>query len=81
MRMTKAAAAVAGAIIGSSIGLGVGIAHAEPPVDAGGPTLEAPANAPKKPAEFWQGHPMVWWDWGSGGHWGVWTNGQFLPFT
>jgi hypothetical protein len=24
---------------------------------------------------------LVWWDWGSGGHWGVWVNGEFLPFT
>ncbi|CDO08650.1 hypothetical protein C1S82_16040 [Mycolicibacterium cosmeticum] len=69
----------AGAILGSALGMGT--AAAEPPVDAGGPALEAPANAPKKPAESWQGHPMVWWDWGSGGHWGVWVNGQFLPFS
>ncbi|MCV7357827.1 hypothetical protein [Mycolicibacterium fluoranthenivorans] len=75
-----AAALAAGAIIGSSLGFGLATAGAEP-VDPGGPALEAPANAPRKPAEFWQGHPMVWWDWGSGGHWGVWTNGQFLPFT
>ncbi len=81
MKMTKAAVAVAGVIIGSTLGLGVGIANAQPPADPGGPTLEAPANAPKKPADVWQGHPIVWWDWGSGGHWGAWVNGQFLPFT
>ncbi|PJK20392.1 hypothetical protein CSX11_21325, partial [Mycobacterium goodii] len=40
-----------------------------------------PPNAPKKPAESWQGHPMVWAQLPAGGHWGVWVNGDFLPFT
>ncbi len=24
---------------------------------------------------------MVWWNLPAGGHWGVWVNGDFLPFT
>jgi hypothetical protein len=72
------AVVAAGAIFGSALGMGTAVAQ---PVDPGGPALDVPANAPPRPAEFWQGHPMVWWDWGSGGHWGVWINGQFLPFT
>jgi len=79
MRMTKIAKlTVAGALIGASVSLGAGVAAADP---AGNPDPVAPAWAPRKPAEVWLGQPVVWW-WGpSGGYWGVWTNGQFLPLT
>jgi hypothetical protein len=83
MMLTKAVAAVAaaGAIIGVAIGLNASTASADPAPPPPPPSLEAPPWAPKKPAESWHGYPMVWWDWGSGGHWGVWINGGFLPFT
>lgn len=80
MVMIKAlATATAAAAIIGAIGLSAATAGADPTPPP--PSLEAPPWAPKKPAESWQGQPMVWWDWGSGGHWGVWINGQFLPFT
>lgn len=42
---------------------------------------EPPApNAPRKPAEVWDGKPVVWTSmWG--GRWGVWINGMFMPLT
>lgn len=75
MILTKAAlatVAATGVIIGSAIGLGAATASADP---------LPPPNAPKKPAESWQGHPMVWAQLPAGGHWGVWVNGDFLPFA
>jgi hypothetical protein len=86
MILTKAGlatVAAAGAIIGVAIGLNGSTASADPAPQPPPPppSLEAPPWAPKKPAESWHGYPMVWWDWGSGGHWGVWINGGFLPFT
>jgi len=78
-RAALVAVTAAGAIIGASLGLNAATASADPAPPP--PSLEAPAWAPKKPAESWHGQPMVWWDWGSGGHWGVWINGGFLPFT
>jgi hypothetical protein len=78
-RTALVAVTAAGAILGAAIGLNAPSASADPPPPP--PSLEAPASAPKKPAESWHGYPMVWWDWGSGGHWGVWVNGEFLPFT
>jgi hypothetical protein len=82
MILTKAALATiaaAGAMVGAALGLGAATASADPAPPP--PSLEAPSWAPKKPAESWHGYPMVWWDWGSGGHWGVWINDGFLPFT
>lgn len=75
MFLTKAAlatVAAAGAIAVTAIGLGTATASADP---------VPPPWAPKKPAESWQGHPMVWAQLPAGGHWGVWVNGDFLPFT
>lgn len=75
MYLTKAAlatVAAAGAIAVTAIGLGSATASADP---------LPPPGAPKKPAESWQGHPMVWAQLPAGGHWGVWVNGDFLPFT
>lgn len=82
MMLTRAAlvaVAAAGAIFGAAIGVNTATASADPAPPP--PSLEAPPWAPKKPAESWHGQPMVWWDWGSGGHWGVWINDGFLPFT
>lgn len=75
MTLTRKAAmavAIAGAITSASLGLGAATASADDPV---------PPNAPKKPAESWHGMPMVWAQLPAGGHWGVWVNGDFLPFT
>lgn len=78
MFLSKAAVATfaAAGLIGAALGLGAVTASADPD-----PSLPPPPNAPKKPAETWQGHPMVWWNLPAGGHWGVWVNGDFLPFT
>jgi hypothetical protein len=78
-RAALVAVTAAGVIIGAALGLNAATASAEPAPPP--PSLEAPPWAPKKPAESWHGYPMVWWDWGSGGHWGVWINDGFLPFT
>lgn len=82
MFFSKASLATVAAVgtFGAAVGLATAAtAMAEP---AGPPpSLPAPAWAPKKPAETWQGQPMVWWNLPAGGHWGVWINGDFLPFT
>jgi hypothetical protein len=39
-----------------------------------------PPNAPPKPAERWDGQPVVWTS-GWGGRWGVWINGQFITLS
>ncbi|GAT12702.1 uncharacterized protein RMCN_5835 [Mycolicibacterium novocastrense] len=39
-----------------------------------------PAWAPRKPAEFWLGEPVVWHS-GWGGRWGVWKNGAFIHLS
>lgn len=78
-RAALVAVTAAGAIFGAALGVNAATASADPAPPP--PSLEAPSWAPKKPAESWHGYPMVWWDWGSGGHWGVWINDGFLPFT
>lgn len=84
MTLTKvalAAAVTAGSIFGAAIGLGAATATADP-VPPPYPYVEAPAWAPRKPAESWHGYPMQWWDGGGyGGRWGVWINDNFLPFS
>jgi hypothetical protein len=72
-RKAAIAVGIAGAIAGASLGLGAATAFADGPVP--------PPNAPKKPAESWHGLPMEWAQLPAGGHWGVWVNGDFLPFT
>jgi hypothetical protein len=60
-------------VLGSALGFGAATAGAN----------EAPGWAPRKPAETWQGQPVVWWDGDPtpGGHWGVWINGGFINLT
>jgi hypothetical protein len=41
---------------------------------------EPPAWAPPKPADVWDGHPVVWTS-GWGGRWGVWINGGFITLS
>jgi len=80
-RAGLAAGAVAGAIT-AAIGLGSAPAVAAPaPLPAN--SDQAPPWAPRKPAETWQGQPVVWWDGDPtpGGHWGVWINGGFINLT
>lgn len=76
-KTTLATLGAAAVLLGAAVGVGSAPASADPPP----PSLPAPPSAPRKPAESWQGKPMVWWNLPSGGHWGVWYNGQFLPFT
>ncbi|HNM83904.1 MAG TPA: hypothetical protein PKI77_05210 [Mycobacterium sp.] len=80
LRTFVAALAVAGAIAGGSAGLGMPVVHADP---APHPAPEPPPPwAPRKPAEFWLGQPVVWWTGPTpGGHWGVWINGGFLNLS
>jgi hypothetical protein len=70
-------AAVAAAITWALIGLS-GTASADPPPPPSN-SDEAPAWAPRKPAQVWEGQPVVWAWLPAGGHWGVWVNGYFLP--
>ncbi len=75
--------AVAGGLSAAIMGgLGAGLASAEPPPPAPAPVQGEvpPAWAPPKPAEFWNGRPVVWAS-GWGGRWGVWINGGFITLT
>ena len=76
------AAALAGALAAVTIGMGAAPAGAEPPPPPPGSDV-APDWAPRKPAETWNGQPVVWWDGDPtpGGHWGVWINGGFINLT
>ena len=80
IKTALSALAIAGAAVLG--GTGAGLAYADPPPAQG---EVAPAWAPPKPAEFWDGQPIVWTS-GWGGRWGVWINGGFItlssnPFT
>lgn len=76
MIVTKAGLAAAAAFTAMAIGLNMGLGTATANADP-----VPPPGAPKKPAESWHGLPMVWAQLPAGGHWGVWVNGDFLPFT
>ncbi len=71
MTLMKRSLCVAAVAAGLTVGvLGAASASAQP----------APAWAPPKPAEVWNGHPVVWnpaW----GGRWGVWINGGWISLT
>jgi len=73
-------AAVAVALAAGILAAGGTPAAAQPPPPAPGLGEPVPAWAPPKPAEFWNGEPVVWTSaWG--GRWGVWKNGGFLVLT
>jgi len=76
------AVAVAGGVIAAMLGLGAALASAEPPPPPPAPVQgdEPPDWAPRKPADVWDGQPVVWTT-GWGGRWGVWINGGFIPLT
>ncbi|HET7741370.1 MULTISPECIES: hypothetical protein [unclassified Mycolicibacterium] len=76
------AVAVAGGLTAAVLGIGTPLAGAEPPPPPPAPAQgEVPPDwAPRKPADFFVGQPVVWnsaW----GGRWGVWVNGGFLTLT
>lgn len=68
IKTTLPAIAVAGGLTAAILGLGAALASAEP------------APPPPKPAEFWDGQPVVW-NSGWGGRWGVWINGGFITLS
>jgi hypothetical protein len=72
---------VAGGLAAGALGLGVAPASADP-VPSPPPVLgeEPPSWAPAKPAEMWNGQPVVWTS-GWGGRWGVWINGGFITLS
>lgn len=77
IKTTLFAAVLAGGVLAGM--LGAGTASAQPP-PAPVQGEQPPAWAPPKPAEFWDGQPVVWYSaWG--GRWGVWINGGFITLT
>jgi hypothetical protein len=82
MKNTLPAVAVAGGLVAASLGFGAALASAEPPPPPPAPMLGEvpPPNAPPKPAESWNGEPVVWIS-GWGGRWGIWKNGYFITLS
>ena len=74
--------AVAGGLAAAILGLGTSAAGADPapPAPAPGVGEPPPDWAPPKPADFWDGQPVVWTS-GWGGRWGVWINGGFITLS
>jgi hypothetical protein len=81
IKTTLSALALAGGLTAAGL-VGAALASAEPPPPPPAPVVgeEPPAWAPPKPAEVWDGQPVVWFS-GWGGRWGVWINGGFIPLT
>jgi len=83
IKTTLSAIAVAGGLTAAIVGFGgAALAGAEPAPPPPAPVQgeEAPDSAPRKPAEVWNGQPVVWTS-GWGGRWGVWINGGFIPLS
>ena len=81
IKTTLSTVAVAGGLTAAILGLGAASASADPvppPVPVMGEI--PPPNAPPKPAEFWNGEPVIWIS-GWGGRWGVWKNGYFITLS
>ena len=82
-RTRLAAIALAGGLT-AGLGLGAATASADPPAVPNPPWAAVgdpvPSWAPPKPAEFWNGHPVVWTT-GWGGRWCVWLNGQIITLS
>ena len=80
--MTFIARALSAALLsgGLALGFGAAVAAADPPPPPPALGEQPPAWAPPKPAEVWDGQPVVWTSmWG--GRWGVWINGGFITLT
>lgn len=83
-------AVILGGLVAGALGFGAASAVAQPapPPPPPGPA-EFPPNppgepvpnwAPRKPAEVWNGEPVVWTSmWG--GRWGVWKHGSFITLS
>ncbi|MBI3216923.1 MAG: hypothetical protein HYZ38_24155 [Mycobacterium sp.] len=83
VKTTLPALAVAGGLAAAILGLGAATATAEPAAPPPAPVVVGevpPPNAPPKPAEMWNGQPIVWTS-GWGGRWGVWINGGFITLS
>ena len=82
IKTALAALAVAGGLTAVVTGLGAAVAGADPAPPPPAPVQGEPAPdwAPRKPAEVWNGQPVVWSS-GWGGRWGVWINGGFIPLS
>ncbi len=82
IKTTLPAVAVAGWLTAATLGLGVAPASADPAPPPPAPVQGElpPTWAPAKPAEFWDGQPVVWTS-GWGGRWGVWINGGFITLS
>ncbi|MDT5334269.1 MAG: hypothetical protein QOF31_5566 [Mycobacterium sp.] len=75
------AIAVAAGLTAAMLGLGApASADPAPPPPAPVQGDPPPDWAPRKPAEVWDGQPVVW-STGWGGRWGVWINGGFIPLS
>ena len=79
--MTFISRALSAVVVGGGLVLGLGAAPAvadpAPPPALG---EQPPVWAPPKPAEVWDGQPVVWTSmWG--GRWGVWINDGFITLT
>lgn len=75
------ATAVAGGLAAALLFGTAATAGAQPPPPPAPAVGEPPPSwAPPKPAEVWNGQPVVWnsaW----GGRWGVWINGAWISLT
>jgi len=78
---TLVAFTVAAGITAASVALDVSAASAHPTPPPGPAQADEPPDwAPPKPAEVWDGQPVVWTS-GWGGRWGIWINDGFIPLT
>ena len=82
IKTVLAAVTIAGGLAASILGLGVATGSADPVPPPPAPVQgePPPSWAPRKPAEFWNGQPVVW-NSGWGGRWGVWINGGFITLS
>ncbi|MEZ0049986.1 hypothetical protein ABIA30_000976 [Mycobacterium sp. MAA66] len=72
--------AIAGGLAAAILGFAAGPASADPPPPPPAAGDIPPDWAPRKPAETWEGQPVVWTT-GWGGRWGVWINDGFIPLS
>jgi len=71
---------VGGGLAAGILGVGAAAAGADPLPPPPALGEQPPAWAPQKPAEVWDGQPVVWTS-GWGGRWGVWINDAFITLT